>query len=562
MAKIFYALNTNPLSKISFDIKCQKVKEYISKEFAELPTHFLKEDNRFLAIVGYNEELKIDLDKGCLGFVNNENWYKKETFPDGNYFIFRTNNNEMELLSDYCSTRTIWYYQKPSEYFCFSSFQLPIIIFKEDFKYNNKVTPWMISTGSLGPNNSWDKEINLLPRLTSLKFSINEDKISLSSVEVVPPEKIPQKETDLIEFFDKYLKKGFDNIVIPVKSTALLLSGGGESRLLLWYLGIKHKLQTITWTTPESETVPGSDIQIAKALSAKFDLPHTIFHLKNENLPPKEILDRFLKYGEGRIDHISGYLDGFELWKKIQQSGITSIIRGDHNFGRYKANNYASSRRIARFQFITDFENLSKYQIHQELEEQIKPLPNESPMSFAYRLILNYTNPLIYSALNDFKLNFSEVNNPLLNNSMVALSTVLPQYMMKNKRLTKKRNKINIPDIPIATSVSIESLTNIAFIFKSEFQELFAQVTPDELVIIDIPQDLFDDVNRYSKNVKENANTNNVKNLKKWIPKPIKKFLLSLKKDNISSSKLAFRMYILISMNKKINSILFEYNRP
>lgn len=562
MAKIFYALNTNPSSKLSFDTKCQRVKEYISKEFAELPTHFSQEDNRFLAIVGYNEELKIDLDKGCLGFVNNDNWDKNETFPDGNYFIYRTNDNTMELLSDYCSTRTMWYFHKPSEFFCFSSLQLPIIIFKENFKYNNKVTPWMISTGSLGPNNSWDMEVNLLPRLTSVKFSSKEDSISLSKVKVAVPEKIPQKETDLIEFFDKYLKNGFDNIVIPVKTTALLLSGGGESRLLLWYLGIKHKLQTITWTTPESETVQGSDIQIAKALSAKFALPHTIFHLKNKNLPPKEILDRFLKYGEGRVDHISGYLDGFELWKKIQHSGITSIIRGDHNFGRYKANNYAISRKLVGAQWITDFENLSKYQLHQELEEQIKPLPNESPMSYTYRLAIDFRHPFINSALNDFKLNFSEVNNPLLNNSMVALSTVLPEYMMKNKRLTKKRNKINIPDMPIATSVSIESLTNIAFLFKSEFQNLFAQVTPEELINLDIPQNLFDDVNSYSKNVKENADTNSVKGIKKWIPKPIKKFLLSLKKDNISNSKLAFRLYILISMNKKINRVLSEYSRP
>lgn len=555
MARIFYALNTNPSSSTSFHSNCEKVKDFLSKEFKELSIHFKQDDNRFLAIVGYSKELNIDLDKGCLGYVNNENWDEKGIYPDGNYFIFRVFKENLELVSDYCSTRTIWYYHAPGDFFCFSSFQIPIIIFKKKFTFNTKVTPWMLSTGCLGPNNSWDKDIKLLPRLSSLKFNLSDDTILIDKIKVDAPQDVPKSESKLIAYFDSYLKKGFEKMMLPVKSTALLLSGGGESRLLLWYLGIKHKLQTITWTTPESEHVKGSDIQIAKALSSKFDLPHTIFYLKNENIPSQEILDRFLKYGEGRVDHISGYLDGFELWKRIQQSGITSIIRGDHNFGRYKANNYASSRKLVGAQWLTDFKNLSKYQLHQELEEQIKPLSNESPMSYTYRLAIDFRHPYINSALNDFKLNFSEVNNPLLNNSMVALSTVLPEYIMKNKRLTKNRNKINIPDIPIATSVSIESLKNIAYLFKSEFQELFGKVTHEELVNLNIPSDLFDDVNKYSKNIKESGASNTAKGIKKWIPKPIKKILLSLKKDNISNSKLAFRLYILIGMNKKIEKL-------
>jgi len=559
MARLFYAININPNSKTAFGVRCQNVKNFISNEFDDLPVHFIQKDDRFLAIVGYHSDLNIDINSGCLGFVSSQNWNEEGVTPDGNFFIYKTGIESIELLSDYCSTRSIWYYHNPGEYFCFSSFQLPLILFKGVFNFNKKVTSWMLSTGCLGPNNSWDQDIKLLPRLTSLKFIHTEDKVTLSSYNVIAPNDVPTKESELVEYFDNYLKKGFEKIVMPVKSTALLLSGGGESRLLLWYLGIKHKLQTITWTTPASEKVLGSDVQIAKALSTKYNVPHTIFYLKNESLPPKEILNRFLKYGEGRVDHISGYMDGFELWKKIQNSGISSIIRGDHNFGRYKSTNYTISRKLVGAQWVDDFENLKKYKLNQEINDYVKPSRGESPMSYTYRLAIDFRHPLINSALNDFKLNFSEVNNPLLNNSMVSLSTVLPQYMMKNKRLTKKRNKINIPDIPIATSVSIESLKNMAMIFKDEFVESFSKVSADDLKNMDLPENLFQDIKKYTEGIRPNTASETSNGIKKFIPKSIKKFLLSLKKDNVPFSKLAFRAFILVNMNKKIEKLLIQH---
>ena len=78
--------------------------------------------------------------------------------PDGTYAIVRVDNHRIELLSDYTGMRTIWHYHD-KEYFIASTSQRMIISFLGNLKLNNDAVRWMLSSGTLGPENSWDKRI-------------------------------------------------------------------------------------------------------------------------------------------------------------------------------------------------------------------------------------------------------------------------------------------------------------------------------------------------------------------------------------------------------------------
>src|SRR5690606_37984910 len=79
--------------------------------------------------------------------------------------------------------------------------------------------------------------------------------------------------------------------------------------------------------------VPGNDASIARELAERVGVAHEYLVVEATAEPRERFLERFLVAGEGRIDSLGGYVDGFDIWKRLYDAGVEGIVRGDEAFG-------------------------------------------------------------------------------------------------------------------------------------------------------------------------------------------------------------------------------------
>ena len=71
-----------------------------------------------------------------LAFGDHEKWWEPGgQIPDGSYSIFRSDEQNTEVLTDVLATRSVWYYHD-EEIFIASSSQRAIVMMLVNFKFN------------------------------------------------------------------------------------------------------------------------------------------------------------------------------------------------------------------------------------------------------------------------------------------------------------------------------------------------------------------------------------------------------------------------------------------
>lgn len=543
-------------------MELRAVKSFLNGEFSEHHRlKFIDDEISFIAIVGYTSDLDLSSSKGLLGFTNSTDWGENESYPDGNFFLYRYDRNHLNLLSDKGGTRSIWYLQMDNA-LLFSSMQAPLVMFKGGFKFNKAVLPWLISAGNLGPCNSWDRDIHILPKSTRLKYDFTRKELKLIPIKY----KLEDEEFSAfsIKKFSQAIEKSLSSLSIDSANTVHLLSGGIESRLLLIFLALPRKLSCLTWGTLEGIVKKSSDVNIAKKLAKRFDLKHSVFTLDEKVVDVDVLFQEFLKYGEGRVDHISGYVDGFSVWKSFSKSGVSSVIRGDHNFGRYVSRRAIEVRKSIGCEFLSDFDNKESLclKVKQEVPEWLERNDSESLSDYAIRLGLEYRHPFVNSALNDLKLCFVEVNNPLMNNNLVILSRWIPAYISSDKKLTKAINNKFIRNIDYAKPLPSENLNHILERdFRPFLVSKLSAVSGGEFMKMGLDEV---QISELIGRLLTNENTNSGKlmviqkllsRLKSAIPKKIKKHFLSMTSNRLKDIRLGFRILIAVEMYRKLNSL-------
>lgn len=483
-----------------------------------------------------------------------------EEFPDGSYALFRDGEKYCEIVTDATASRTIWYYQDDT-IFVSSTSQRAIIMFLGSFEFNDKVIPWMLSAGSLGPEFSWDKRIKRVPADSSVILNKNEWSISVKSnrIEFKTVQRSDQKHEQLL--YDS-IRETFRSLNLDYTRWVLPLSGGYDSRGILCFLkdtkSNLENLKTITWGLKLSEGVKGNDAYVAKELANEFNVAHNYYLTDISKEPIELIINRFVMLGEGRTDNLKGYMDGFKVWKNIYEDGVEGIIRGDEGFG---CNHYTSSTVVRINEgcaLCSDFSNLKDYQDYglslQELPEYLKQKKRESLITWKDRLFHEHALPTEFSALSDLKLSFVEVINPLLSKTILEQVRQLPGHLREGKTLFKKIVIALSPDIDFAESEATASSSNILK------QNYFATFLKNELNHADARKVLPGDfLNFISGRIKsEDTNIKNKDNpisprsiLKKIVPQFVKEalhsnFILPTTDDNV----LAFRILLISRMNK------------
>jgi len=562
MSKLVYVCYKNPeqLSSIKSGIN-NASKRILPDNITPNKTRIVEANGLIYAI--FNPVASITEQNGCVllgGILGSDNtwWSLQEPVPDGSYALFRSNNDSVEIASDAAGSRSIWYY-KDQDIFIASTSQRAIISIIGNFQLNRAVLPWILSTGSLGPSNSWDSRIKLLPPDSSAILNRSSWVITGKSVKI-EFKPINQSDKAHESSLMKSLLYTFQGLNIDFGKWVLPLSGGYDSRGILCFLhkigANLNKLTAITWGLNKSLTEVGNDAFVAKKLADHHKMPHRFYSTDLSTEPIGNIFDRFIVAGEGRIDHIGGYLDGFKIWKILFEEKIQGIIRGDVSFSEKPAISYDNIRALQGMSLCEEYSNLEKYISFGLPKQQIPPhltqQNGESITEVRDRLYHQFRIPTILAALNDLKLSYVEILNPLLSREIIYKTRQLPDSLRSGKVLFKKIVSSLSPDIEYATEGAnaekkgmLQSLEAVNFLkteltsknYDSIFSDDFIKHIVSNLKVVDTTA-------KKKKSLKQRL----VKYIPIWMIK--NRARLGVPKSTIDFNVLAFRVYMAMKMNQ------------
>lgn len=428
------------------------------------PPRIIDGNGIMIGIINPVDTLRVEHFSVCLGavFSHDSNWWKPGTdFPDGSYALFRGDNNLVELLSDALASRTIWY-TKTDDIFIASTSQRAIIYLLQSYHPNEKVQAWMLSSGTLGPGMSWDERIACLPGDTRLVLNRDSWKMTLIGNRTeLSAENLPDREHERL--LKAALETTFDQLDLDPAQWVLPLSGGYDSRAILLLLNDRRLLRTVTWGLESALEDRFSDAAIAQELASHYGLDHEYMLTDPDGLQAEQVLTRFLIASEGRTDHVSGYMDGFNIWKSLYESGCCGVIRGDEAFGWRPVASQMDVRRVNNLLCLSDFANLeimSGIQ-DQQVPEKLLQRESESLGMWRDRVYQTFRIPVMLSSLNDPKTSYIEIINPLLSRTIINQVRTLPDHLRHDKKLFRKIVSGMNPGVGFATSPAIDSPANI-----------------------------------------------------------------------------------------------------
>lgn len=525
-------------------------------------------DDIAYGIMNPNRTLRIEGSNVLMGDLFGEfpNWQMPlSEFPDGSYALFRTNDQVCEIVADVVASRTIWYYQD-QEVFVASTSQRAIVMYLENFEFNEKVIPWMLSTGSLGPDFSWDKRLKRVLSDSSVVLDKKNWKISVEN-KAAGFKAIKRPAMGHREILDSAIKSTFKSLNIDVGNWVLPLSGGYDSRAILLYLletNEKAKnIDTITWGLESSQNIKGNDAKVAKDLALKLKVNNKYYHTDLSDEPIEIIVNRFISLGEGRIDHLAGYMDGFHIWKTLFEDGIQGIIRGDEGFGWTQVSSPYTVRLYTALCGCSDFSNLKDYMENDLPEQQVpnylKRQEDESLETWRDRIYHEYRIPTILAGLSDLKLSYVEQINPLLSRVILERVRELPDNLRTEKSLFKKLVISMPPKLDFAISGANASPRNI--LNKLDFVNLLRKELSTDHAKNLIPNNLLeailDGLMVQDDSKKSSSRSSFIRSyLKRMVPAFIKNSIRSNISSSLNYNILAFRVFIILRMHQMLNSKL------
>lgn len=376
--------------------------------------------------------------------------------------LFRANSETAEIASDAAASRTIWYVFGDQDLIASTS-QRVLVTLLRGFELNEGVVPWVFASGGLGPGLSWDRRIRCLPPGATLR--LDHRKWSMA-IDVRPATWTPARGLSDEKHID-HLQGALDEAfaALPIHDDVMLpLSGGYDSRGILLFL-LRHRranaLRTITWGTRAALQDSASDAFLARELSRTLGVDHRYIVLDESSPPFAETFGRFLAVGEGRLDHISGYTDGFAMWKRLHDDGTSALLRGDMGFGYPSAWTEQDVRMQTGIPLLSDYRNLSSLP---GLSGMPMPRPaylsrkhGESCTWWNIRLGHAFRLPTNLASLTQLKTPFVEIINPLLARPLLESSRQLPEHLLIRKRAFKAIVERLSPPVPFARSVAVSA---------------------------------------------------------------------------------------------------------
>jgi len=385
-------------------------------------------------------------------------WEPGTAAPDGSYALIRSDAAGIELVADALASRTLWYAHSP-EIFVASTTQRAVTWLLQRFALDREAAAWMLSSGVLGPGKSWNQHVHAVP--ADGRVYLDRDRWSLRVSEArieFRPEPLDRdahlaRLRTAVDAACSDLHLDFGRWVLP-------LSGGNDSRGVLLSIRRRDGLRCITWGLASALGQPGTDATVAREVARYLKLPHEYFETDLGSQDAETVLARFLHAGEGRNDHLSGYADGFDLWRRLANEGVRGIIRGDHPFGHQGIETTDQARFRSNMMRWSDFSQhpaLASLGVPDlemtEFPEALRQRDGESIYDWRDRVFQQFRASAVFASLNELKAAYTEIANPLLCRPLVLLARSLPPELRTSKalwRMLVKERDIPVPHADVA----------------------------------------------------------------------------------------------------------------
>ena len=250
-------------------------------------------------------------------------------------------------------------------------------------------------------------------------------------------------------------------------------------------------------------------------------------------------MNKYLIASEGRIDHISAYMDGMKLYETLVKENIIGLVRGTQVFGTNKMNlNKVELFRHFAFFSPSDYPEYINLQLlanhinsiwgKLEFPRELERKSDENLFQWGERIALDYTEQLIIGALNDIKLTYIDIIHPYMSSRIIDSVWKLPDHLRAEKLGFKKIVESMTPPIPFAKAYGILSVDEICC-------TSFIEILKDELSSL------------YTRNLISNRLINFILT---GLSKDENVTILKDRFINPSFARMAFRVYIIVKMNK------------
>lgn len=556
MSKAFYVRSRDGTRPLTERTARRIVDRILPDHFSPNEPTIIRDEGALLAVANPVDGLHQEGTSACLGvmFPPDEEWTTPGTdLPDGSYALFRSDERRTEVSTDIVGSRTIWYY-KNDDVFVAATSQRAVVNVLGSFEPNDAAAAWLISSGTLGPGLSWDRRIRSVPPDGRLVLDVERWALERHRADCEFRAQGGAKAA-LSDRLETSLDETFADLDLDFSRWVLPVSGGVDSRYLL------HRLsdcdpECVTWGLPEDRHQQYNDAAIAEQLFDHYGVEHRFYDL-TPTLDAETVFDRFLVAGEGRVDHLSGYLDGFHMWADMLERGNVGIVRGDEGFGWLPVLTAYDVRRTVGTLEVSDWPKLSSLQVpgedDQHLPSHLQRPYNETLETWRDRLYHQFRIPYLLAALNDLKLPYVEIANPFLSREIIETVRTLPDECRTKKRLYREHVNSVGPDVPEAkygTGPSTERYLR--------HEEPLALIR--DTLDTDFARDVLSD--RLITHMLENVETVTVDDadpdipsqlyayLKENIPQTIENVLLTWVIDRtIEPNRLAFRGYLAVRMH-------------
>ncbi len=501
-------------------------------------------------------------DRGmCFGGLSHpgEHWDEVGTeFQRGDIIVWRNNAQCLEVLSDPVAVRTLWYYLD-DEQFIMSTSQRIITILLGNLQINKKAIPWIMQCGSMGPN-AWDKRVNYLPGNSILSLNRSNWSVDIKT-DQLKANIIERTEDEQIDMLKEAINKAFSNFEYKPEEWQLALSGGYDSRALLCFLQQFAKPHCITWGVKDAVDKPFNDALVAKKLAAHFNLKHTYHETDVAPEPIETIFKRFLVCGEGRVDHISGYMDGFFIWKVLFEQGIHGVIRANQGFGQRHVVDEADVKRCVGIWLSSEMTYGRKFDelqlTEEELPEWAERKEDESLEMWRDRLYYQFRIPFVHGGLNELKVAYTEVANPWYTYGVVKKAHELPDDSRSQKTMFKKVLRTIGPDIEFAKYPAIEFAHEILHKpqVKTFLINYLKEINSDGLVSQEFVNYVLERISQEKVNPGRFSRRSIAIFVRQHFPAKLVKFLRKVPVSRkLNDYTLAFRIYLLVEMVNILNN--------
>lgn len=479
--------------------------------------------------------------------------------PDGTFAIVRHDERRVELLTDVFASRTIWYLHT-DDLFLAATSQRALVGLLGEYEPCPETVTWMAASGTLGPDHGWDRRLQRMAGATYLHLDRRTWALTSTHTDLryLPR---PLSEQEHLARLRDSIFAACAGLRLDGAKTALTLSGGHDSRSLLVSLARTGRPVTcLTWGLQSSLTDSRNDAFIARQLAARFDMRHEYLLLDPGDRAVRDGFSRFLRAGEGRIEDVSGYTDGFDAWRHIFESGISVVLRGDSpGWGTtYDPINAFWARSVRHHAALVEDYPEGELIRTLGLAPQRPPdtlfiAEGETLDHYRDRLYNDFQLPVCMAAFNDVKCAYVEVVNPLLARGVVTVTTELPDELRRLRCGFERVVDGLVPDVPFALRPADEPLTRY-LARESVEAELLAELSSDDArqvfsataldaVVADLERssaDLARPVSQAKQRLRGRA--------KAIVPYRLVRAVRPVPRMQLETRKLAYRMYIAARM--------------